>query len=159
MKIKIEDREKALAIIAETLANIDTQINVENLPTHDAKTIEVFTTGQTTGVYLFEMAKIRHLLKRIKSVDFDQLAGLVTLYYSDKIEFVGDCIVDGKLELPTSLCSNYLDAHIAYQTAYLKAHYTEDFMVATIKNHIGNEEWLNLYMNECKRLGVRIYGL
>ncbi|MFR9543329.1 MAG: hypothetical protein SNJ29_14765 [Rikenellaceae bacterium] len=159
MKIRTEDREKALAIIAETLANIDAQIDVKDLPTHDAKTIEVFTTGQTTGIYLFEMAKIRHLLKRIRSVDFDQLERLITLYYSDKREVARDYIVDGKLELPISICSNRLDTYIAYQTAYLKAHYTEAFMVATIKKHIGNEEWLSLYMNECKRLGVRIYGL
>ncbi len=159
MEIKIKDREKALAIIAETLANLKDQIEIQNLPTDDAKTIEIFATNQTTGVYLFETAKIRHLLKRIKRVDFEQLAGLITPYYSDRREFLGDYIVDGKLELPSSLCSNRLDAYIAYQTAYLKAHYTEGFMVATIKNHIGNEEWLSLYMNECKRLGVTIYGL
>ncbi len=159
MKIKIEDREKALAIIAETLANIDAQIDIKNLPMDDTKTIDIFATSQTTGVYLFEMAKIRHLLKQIDNVDFDQLAGLVALYYSDKREVVRDYIIDGKLELPPSVCGNRLDAHIAYQTAYLKAHYTEAFMVATVKKHIGNEEWLSLYMNECKRLGVIIYGL
>ncbi|MGZ5189707.1 MAG: DNA polymerase III subunit alpha, partial [Flavisolibacter sp.] len=48
-------------------------------------------------------------------------------------------------------------AYVAYQTAYLKAHYPAEYMAAVL-NHAGAIEKLTFYMEECKRMGVKVLG-
>jgi DNA polymerase-3 subunit alpha len=45
---------------------------------------------------------------------------------------------------------------IAYQTAYLKAHYPAEFMAATLTSEMGNSDRVMILLDECKRLGLRI---
>ncbi|BCR21995.1 DNA polymerase III subunit alpha [Borrelia sp. HM] len=45
---------------------------------------------------------------------------------------------------------------IAYQTAYLKANYPEDFMAANLTNEINNTEKLSYYIEEAKLIGIDI---
>ncbi|MGH9431617.1 MAG: DNA polymerase III subunit alpha [Terriglobia bacterium] len=47
-------------------------------------------------------------------------------------------------------------ALIAFQTAYLKAHYPVEFMAALLTAEIGNQEKLTLYLNQCRDLGIGI---
>ncbi|MGI9190845.1 MAG: DNA polymerase III subunit alpha [Chitinophagaceae bacterium] len=48
-------------------------------------------------------------------------------------------------------------AYLAYQTAYLKANYTPEYMAALL-NAQGNMEDIAKYMVECKRLGIQVLG-
>lgn len=48
-------------------------------------------------------------------------------------------------------------ALVAYQTAYLKAHYPGDYMSAVL-NHQGNIEKITFFMEECKRMGIKVLG-
>jgi DNA polymerase III subunit alpha len=48
-------------------------------------------------------------------------------------------------------------AYVAYQTAYLKAHYPAEFMAAVL-NNAGAIEKLTFYMEECKRMGIKVLG-
>lgn len=45
---------------------------------------------------------------------------------------------------------------IAYQLAYLKAHYPLNFMAALLTSAIGNEEKIKQYMSEAKTIGVQV---
>jgi DNA polymerase-3 subunit alpha len=47
-------------------------------------------------------------------------------------------------------------AHIAYQTAYLKAHYPAAFMAALLTSDYGNLERIAIEVAECNRLGIKI---
>ena len=47
-------------------------------------------------------------------------------------------------------------AVIAYQTAYLKAHYPAEFMAAALTNEMGNSSRVTIFKNECKDLGVEL---
>ena len=47
-------------------------------------------------------------------------------------------------------------ALIAYQTAYLKAHYPVEFMSALLTSEIGNQDKLTQYLNECRDMGIKI---
>ena len=49
-------------------------------------------------------------------------------------------------------------ALIAYQTAYLKAHYPAELMAAILTNHMKDIKDITLYMEECKRMGIRVLG-
>jgi len=48
-------------------------------------------------------------------------------------------------------------AYVAYQTAYLKAHYPSDYM-ASVLNHSGSIEKITFFMEECKRMGLKVLG-
>jgi DNA polymerase-3 subunit alpha len=48
-------------------------------------------------------------------------------------------------------------ALVAYQTAWLKAHYPSEYMAAVL-NHAGSIEKITFYMEECKRMGLTVLG-
>lgn len=47
-------------------------------------------------------------------------------------------------------------ALLAYQTAYLKAHYPNEFLAALLSSVMDNPDRLPLYVDECRRLGVEV---
>jgi len=47
-------------------------------------------------------------------------------------------------------------ALIAFETAYLKAHYPVEFMAALLTSEIGNQDKLTKYLNECRDMGISI---
>ncbi len=48
-------------------------------------------------------------------------------------------------------------ALVAYQTAYLKAHYPAEYMAAVL-NHQANIERIKMFMGECQRMGLEVLG-
>ena len=48
-------------------------------------------------------------------------------------------------------------AFVAYQTAYLKAHYPGEYMSAVL-NHAGSIEKITFFMEECKSMGIKVLG-
>ncbi len=48
-------------------------------------------------------------------------------------------------------------AYLAFQTAYLKANYPSEFM-ASVLNHSGAIEKITFFMEECKRMGIKVLG-
>ncbi len=48
-------------------------------------------------------------------------------------------------------------AFVAYQTAYLKAHYPAEYM-ASVLNHAGGIDKITFFMEECKRMGLKVLG-
>jgi DNA polymerase-3 subunit alpha len=48
-------------------------------------------------------------------------------------------------------------AYVAYQTAYLKSHYPAIFMAAVL-NHAGSIDKITFFMEECKRMGLKVLG-
>lgn len=48
-------------------------------------------------------------------------------------------------------------AFVAYQTAYLKAHYPSEYMAAVL-NNAGAIEKITFFMEECRRMGIKVLG-
>jgi DNA polymerase-3 subunit alpha len=48
-------------------------------------------------------------------------------------------------------------AFVAYQTAYLKAHYPAEYMAAVLNNQNSMEK-ITFFMEECRRMGVEVLG-
>ncbi|MBS1628310.1 MAG: DNA polymerase III subunit alpha [Bacteroidetes bacterium] len=48
-------------------------------------------------------------------------------------------------------------AFVAYQTAYLKAHYQSEYMSAVL-NYAGSIDKITFFMEECKRMGIKVLG-
>ncbi|TLV02780.1 DNA polymerase III subunit alpha [Dyadobacter luticola] len=49
-------------------------------------------------------------------------------------------------------------AFVAYQTAYLKAHYPAEYMAAVLTSSLGNIDKITFFMEECKNLGIKVLG-
>jgi len=49
-------------------------------------------------------------------------------------------------------------AWIAYQTAYLKAHYPAEYMAAVLSNNMSDIKQVTFFMDECKRMGMQVLG-
>jgi len=47
-------------------------------------------------------------------------------------------------------------AYIAYQTAYLKAHYPAEYMAAVLSNNMNDIKSVSFFMDECKRAGIEV---
>lgn len=49
-------------------------------------------------------------------------------------------------------------AWIAYQTAYLKAHYPAEYMASVLSNNMNDIKQVSFFMEECKRMGLEVLG-
>ena len=49
-------------------------------------------------------------------------------------------------------------AWIAYQTAYLKAHFPAEYMAAVLSNNMNDIKQVSFFMEECKRMGLQVLG-
>ena len=49
-------------------------------------------------------------------------------------------------------------AWIAYQTAYLKAHYPSEYMASVLTHNQNNIEKITFFMDECKRQNIKVLG-
>ena len=47
-------------------------------------------------------------------------------------------------------------AWVAYQTAYLKAHYPAEFMAAVMTSELGNADKITFFLEECRNLGLKV---
>ena len=49
-------------------------------------------------------------------------------------------------------------AFVAFQTAYLKAHYPAEYMAAVMTNNLGQIEKITFFLEECRRMGLTVLG-
>jgi len=49
-------------------------------------------------------------------------------------------------------------AYIAFQTAYLKAHYPAEYMASVLSNNMNDIKQVTFFMEECQRIGVPVLG-
>jgi DNA polymerase-3 subunit alpha len=49
-------------------------------------------------------------------------------------------------------------AWVAYQTAYLKAHYPAEYMASVLSNNMNDIKQVTFFMEECRRMGIKVLG-
>jgi len=47
---------------------------------------------------------------------------------------------------------------VAYQTAYLKAHYPSEYMASVLSHNQNNIDKITFFMDECRRMGIKVLG-
>lgn len=241
---------RTLSIIRDTLELIKQTLNIEfdidEIPTDDSKTYELFSRGQTTAIFQFESAPMREYLKKLKPTSITDLAAMNALYRPGPMEFIDDFIARkhgrnqiiylhpilepilketngiivyqeqviqianqagnmslaeadllrramGKKDLTAmaeqkekflegALKNNitkkvgeeifeaidkfanygFNKSHavaysiVAYQTAYLKAHYLEEFLAANLSNEYGNTDKVTNLLEDCRKFSVKV---
>lgn len=72
----------------------------------------------------------------------------------DKIWHDWEAFAEYAFNKSHSTCYSY----VAYQTAYLKAHYPAEFMAANLTNNLSNIEEISKFVEEAKRMKISVLG-
>ncbi len=241
---------RTLTIIRDALdlikKNHGIEIDIDNIPLDDEKTFQLFSKGQTTGVFQFESAPMREYLKKLKPTSLSDLSAMNALYRPGPMEFIDNFIdrkfgvkevvylhpvlepilketygiivyqeqviqiankaggmslaeadilrramgkkdlaamkeqktkfIEGavKNSIPKKIAEEIFEAidkfanygfnkshsvaysYVAYQTAYLKAHYTPEFLAANLKNEFGNASKVTNFLEDCRKLKIPV---
>ncbi len=87
---------RTLTIIRDTISlvkkNYNEEIDIDNIPLDDQKTYQLFTKGQTTGIFQFESPPMREYLKKLQPTSLSDLAAMNALYRPGPMEFIDDFI-------------------------------------------------------------------
>jgi len=83
---------KTLSIIKDCLENIKRSkginVDLDKLPLDDKKTYELFSNGETTGIFQFESAGMKRYLKELKPNRFEDLIAMNALYRPGPMEYI-----------------------------------------------------------------------
>jgi len=224
------------------------EINLDKIPLDNPEAFELLTSGETTGIFQLEGAKMREYIKQLRPTCIEDVTAMVALYrpgpmdsipdfidakhgrkkvkyldprlkqwleesygiivYQDQVlliavnlagfswgevdkfrkamgkkimaeieqykdKFIEGCIKNGvKPDVAEKLYELILPfggygfnkAHaasyavVAYQTAYLKANYTAEFMAATLTTEAADAKKVASAIAECERMGVKVLG-
>jgi len=63
-------------------------IDLHHIPLNDAKTFELLSSGETTGVFQLEGAGMRRYIKELKPTTFSDIAAMVALYRPGPMEHI-----------------------------------------------------------------------
>lgn len=85
-----------LTIIKNTLRIVrkvyGKNIDIADIPLDDTKTYELFSRGDTTGVFQLESAGMKRYLKELKPTKFDDIVAMCALYRPGPMQFIDDFI-------------------------------------------------------------------
>jgi len=119
-----------------------------------AKEMCGFTGGQSDTLRKAIGKKIPEVMKKMKT---EFIEGAIKTVGADRGTME---TLWGQLEDFAAYCFNKAHAAcyalIAYQTAYLKAHYPEAFMAALMTSDYGNIDRIAIEVAECRRMGIAV---
>ncbi len=70
----------------------DREIDLEEIPLDDAKTIKLFQDTDTTGIFQFESAGMKRYLRELKPTTFEDIIAMNALYRPGPMQFIDDFI-------------------------------------------------------------------
>ncbi len=83
---------KTLSIIKDAVQNIklakNIDINIDEVDLNDAKTYELYTKGDTIGLFQFESAGMQKHLKNLKPTKFEDLIAMNALYRPGPMDYI-----------------------------------------------------------------------
>lgn len=83
---------KTLSIIKDAVVNIKKSkgidIDIDNLPLDDKKTFELFSNGETTGIFQFESTGMKRYLRELKPNRLEDLIAMNALYRPGPMEYI-----------------------------------------------------------------------
>ena len=83
---------KTLSIIKDAVENVkrshDIDLDIANVALDDEKTYELYSRGETTGLFQFESAGMKKYLKQLKPNRFEDLIAMNALYRPGPMEYI-----------------------------------------------------------------------
>ena len=126
-------------ICASVKVHYDKDFDIAKISIDDEKTFKLFQTGQTDDVFLFYSQGMQKYLRDLYPTCFEDLVILNCMYRPGAMEDIPKFILHKKSKKGITYIVPYMEkyalnkAHavcytwMAYQIAYLKAHYPEEF--------------------------------
>lgn len=126
-------------ICASVKVHYDKDFDIAKIPIDDEKTMKLFQTGQTEDVFQFNYQGMQKFLRELQHTCFEDLVILNCMYRPGAMEDIPKFILHKKTKKRRTYIVPYMEkyalnkAHavcytwMAYQMAYLKAHYPEEF--------------------------------
>jgi DNA polymerase-3 subunit alpha len=114
-----------------------------------------FSKGDADGLRKAMGKKIFALLQKLKPKFIE--GGKANNHPEEKLEKIWkdwEAFAEYAFNKSHSTCY----AYIAYQTAYLKAHYPAEYMAAVLSNNMNDIKQVTFFMEECKRAGIPVLG-
>jgi DNA polymerase-3 subunit alpha len=146
--------------------------------TYDHEKLEK-VLSQSLGIMLYQedVLGVARELAGFSSAEADDLRKVIGKKLMDKIamfrtKFVDGCVKNSSI-LEDKANKIYSDieyfggygfnrahaasyAMVSYITAYLKTHFTAEYMAALLTSVAGNKDKLFLYLNDCRKLGINV---
>jgi len=114
-----------------------------------------FTKGEADTLRKAMGKKQRDVLDKMKSRFMDGCKqNNLDLNKCEKIWTDWEAFAEYAFNKSHSTCYAYL----AYQTAYLKAHYPAEFIAANLSRNLNNIKEITKLMNDCRRMGIKVLG-
>jgi len=83
---------KTLSIIKDAIENIKlskgVEIDIDTIPLEDTKTYEIYSNGETVGLFQFESPGMQKYLKDLKPSKFEDLIAMVALYRPGPMDYI-----------------------------------------------------------------------
>lgn len=87
---------KTLSIIKETILSIkklkNISIDINHIPNNDSLTYELYSKGQTIGIFQFESTGMQKYLRELKPTQFEDLIAMNALYRPGPMSYIPDFI-------------------------------------------------------------------
>lgn len=112
-----------------------------------------FTKGQADSLRKAMGKKMRDVMDKMKAQFLE--GGEKNGHPKAKLEKIwGDweAFAEYAFNKSHSTCYSY----VAYQTAYLKAHYPAEYMAAVLSRNLSNISEITKFMDECRRMGINV---
>jgi len=83
---------KTLSIIKDAVENVKeshgTEVDIANVPLDDEKTLELYSNGETTGLFQFESLGMKKHLRALKPNRFEDLIAMNALYRPGPMDYI-----------------------------------------------------------------------
>lgn len=108
---------KTLSIIKDAIDNVKkskgVDIDLDNLPLDDKKTFELFSNGETTGIFQFESTGMKRYLRDLEPNRLEDLIAMNALYRPGPMEYIPKFIRrkhgTEKIDYPIPVMEKYLN--------------------------------------------------
>lgn len=243
---------KTLSIIKDAVENVrkskGIEIDIDVIPHDDVKTLELYSRGDTVGIFQFESEGMKKNLRQLKPNKFDDLIAMNALYrpgpmdniptfirrkngkekieydlpeqeeilkatygvtvYQEQVMLLSQVLAGftkgeadnlrkamgkKKVEIANEMRSKFMEgakkrghdmkiidkiwtqwlefakyafnkshstcyAYVSYRMAYLKAHYTSEFMAAVLSRNLNDLTKITGFIDEVRRMGIEVLG-
>ncbi len=120
---------RTLSIIKDALRNIEhvhgEKIDIEAVPLDDARTYELFSRGDTHGLFQFESAGMRKHLKNLKPTRFEDLIAMNALYRPGPMDYI-----------PSFVRRKNGDEPVAYDIAEMEEYLADTYGITVYQEQV-----------------------
>lgn len=120
---------KTLSIIKDAVKNIEhskgKKVDIENVPLNDKETYELYSRGETTGLFQFESPGMKKHLRELKPERFEDLIAMNALYRPGPMEYI-----------PSFIRRKHGEEDIAYDIPEMKEYLEETYGITVYQEQV-----------------------